>query len=311
MTLTWRNGLVLLAFLILLTGCSTQPDISNELVLESPRYGHAAVTDGEKLYILAGANHTGMLSDIEIIDPNTGHHEVLADMLIHRRYFSAVFDGKESIYIIGGVNFVGKRLRFERRVEVFNTKTRKVTFAPPVLFPTRINTAVFHDGNIYVMGGAYPTRKGLKPTNISKMFNIASQTWHRIADMPTAKTTRAVVYQNKIYVVGGYNRKTAMTVFERYDPKTNQWQSLPAMPEKISAHSVSLAGDKLWVFGDYERLDSTYRYDFNTKAWEKADIGYQSSRHNAAIAIGNTTYVIGGNVTGNGFALDDIQAFEF
>ncbi|WP_085297110.1 Kelch repeat-containing protein [Cognaticolwellia mytili] len=39
--------------------------------------------------------------------------------------------------------------------------------------------------------------------------------------MPTAKTTKAVVRNGLIYVVGGYDRSSSLNVFERFDPKTN------------------------------------------------------------------------------------------
>ncbi|MBA6233783.1 MULTISPECIES: Kelch repeat-containing protein [unclassified Colwellia] len=297
--------------LIILAGCSLKSDLNSEsLSLSTARYGHAAVNDGSKIYVLAGANKSGFLSDIEIIEPLLGKKEILKNRLIPRRYFSAVWDGKHSIYILGGVSIEDKKFRYEKRVEVFNTITHEVSFAQPLPAPTRINSAVFLNGSVFVFGGGYPSKEQITASPIVAVLNIAQKKWVRAADMPTAKTTRAVVRDGLIYVVGGYDRTSSLDVFERFDPQLNKWESLPTMPEGISAHSLTIVKDKLFVFGNYNNLNSTYSYDFLTYEWELIDIGYKASRHNATTTLGDTTYVIGGNTGTKGSFLDYIQEFS-
>lgn len=306
-----------LYFLILLstflTGCSSKLVVeeAKSLELTTARYAHAAVNDGKKIYVLAGSGKTGFLSSIEIVDPVSGHIEVIKDRLISRRYFSAVWDGKHSIYILGGVSLIdNNKINFERRVEVFNTITHEVTFAEQLPAPTRINSAVLLNGKIFVVGGAYPKNGRLKASRIVSVLDIAKNKWGRAPGMPTAKETRAVVKDGLLYVVGGYNEVSPLNVFERFDPKLNQWQSLPPMPTKISAHSITVVKNKLFVFGDYSHLNSTFSYDFETHAWEKIDIGYKASRHNAATTLGDSTYVIGGTKGDIAYHLDYIQTFK-
>lgn len=297
---------------MMLSGCSTKPSINTgSLSLETPRLGHAAVNDGRKIYVLAGSNKSGFLSDIEIIDPVTREIQVLKNKLIPRRYFSAVWDGKSSIYILGGISYAFGTPRYENRVEVFNTLTQEVSFTTSLPLPTRINSAVFLDERIFVFGGAYPQEGKLAPTAKVAVFNTKTQRWFRASDMPTAKTTRAVVKGSNIYVVGGYDRKTSLNVFEKFDPRSNKWESLPPMPVGISAHSVTVVKDKLFVFGDYSNLQSTYSYDFKNEQWEKIEIGYKASRHTAATTLADVTYVIGGNTGTSGPFHDYIQIFKF
>jgi len=296
---------------MVLSGCSSKPILKSEpLSLSTARFGHAAINDGNKIYVLAGANQSGFLSDIEIIDPIMAKTEVLKGKLIPRRYFSAVWDGKHSIYIIGGVSLEGKKVSFEKRVEVFNTITNEVSFAQPLSTPTRINSAVFLNGRIFVFGGSYPKEGNLKASAIVNVFNVDKNKWFRAKNMPTAKTTRAITKDGSIYVVGGFDSTSSLDVFEKFDPKLNRWESLPVMPVKISAHSVTVVKNKLFVFGDYNNLESTYSYDFLAHKWEKIDIGYKASRHNATTTLGDTTYVIGGNTSGNGPFLNYIQTFN-
>jgi len=301
----------LILLLISLVGCASQPiDQTGQLALKKARYGHAVVNDGNKIYVIAGANKTGFLADIEIIDPSTGKIKVLSKKVIPRRYFSAVWDGEHSIYIVGGVSIQNKKFRYEKRVEIFNTQTNEISFAAPLPAPTRINSAVFLDENIFVLGGSYPKNKKLTATALLMVLDLKTNKWLRAANMPTAKTTRAVVKDDFIYVIGGYNRDSSLDVFERFDPKNNHWISLPSLPAKISAHSVSVIKNKLFVFGDYKNLTSTYSYDFDTKKWQQLDLNYKASRHNATTTLGENTYVIGGNTGGSGPFLDYIQIFK-
>jgi len=302
-------------FIILLTiflsGCSSTLVVKKEkLSLNTSRYGHAAVNDGNKIYVLAGSSNLGLLSDIEIIDPTSGIVEILKGRLIPRRFFSAVWDGKHSIYILGGISLANNIPKYERRVEVFDTITHEVSFAKRLRYPKRINSAVYLNGRIFVFGGSYRNNGRSKASRIVKVLNIAKNKWERTSDMPTAKETKAVVKDGLIYVVGGYNEVSSLNVFEKFDPKLNKWESLPSMPVKISPHSVTVVNDKLFVFGDYHNLKSTFSYDFKTHEWVKMNIGYKASRHNATTTLGDTTYVIGGNISGRLSFLDYIQTFE-
>ena len=301
----------LIFFVIVLTGCSSKSTLKTEpLSLSTARYGHAAVNDGKNIYVLAGANKSGFLSDIEIINPVLGLTQVLKNKLIPRRYFSAIWDGKHSIYILGGVSIKNKKFSFEKRVEVFNTITHQVSFAKPLPAPTRFNSAVFLNDRIFVFGGAYPKKGKLTASPIVAVLDITKGKWLRAANMPTAKTTKAIAKDGLIYVVGGYDRVSSLDVFERFDPQSNTWEQLPAMPVKISAHSLTVIDDKLFVFGNYNDLNSTYSYDFITHEWETIDIGFKGSRHNATTTLGDTTYVIGGTKSSKGPFLDSIQTFK-
>jgi N-acetylneuraminic acid mutarotase len=308
-----KNSLLLFIILslIVFSGCSSKPDLNEDsLFLSNARFGHAAVNDGENIYVLAGSNKSGFLSDVEIIEPISGQTKVLYNKLIPRRYFSAVWDGKHSIYILGGVSLKNKELIFEKRVEVFNTITHEVSFAQPLPAPKRINSAVFLNGNIFVFGGTYPSKRYIRSSAVVAVLKIAQEKWVRAADMPTAKATRAFVKDDFIYVVGGYDGTSSLKTFERFDPQLNTWKSLPPIPVGISAHSLTLVNNKLYVFGNYKDLDSTYAYDFTSLVWEKIDIGYKASRHNATTTLGDTTYVIGGTTGRKGPFLDYIQTFK-
>ncbi|QJR80881.1 kelch repeat-containing protein [Alteromonas pelagimontana] len=305
----------LLVCLFVVTGCAakkTKPYKVNTFALESGRYGEGLANDGDNIYVFGGSGKGGLLGDVEIIDPENKNIQVLKNHVIPRRYFSAVYDDNHSIYLIGGISGTVEDAKYESRVEVFNTKTRKVTLAAPLPYPTRINSAVHLNGKIYVVGGSHrdwETRK-MKRTSLMAVYDIATNQWSLAPPMPTEKATYAVTHDNKIYVVGGFNGEEALTAFERFDPATNEWETLEPLPLTLSAHSAAVWQNSLFTFGDYEDMGSTYVYNFESQKWKQVKLNFQPARHSKATTLNNTVYVIGGNVATQGSHLNYIQVFD-
>ncbi|MEC7692573.1 MAG: kelch repeat-containing protein [Pseudomonadota bacterium] len=305
------------AVTLMLASCSSVPDISEYrkpagFKLESPRLGAGAATDQKTIFVFGGSNQKGLLNDVEILDPATKNVQVLKNHIIPRRYFSSVYDDNNHVYLIGGISASKQRANYESTVEVFNNVTRKVTKAATLPYPTRTNTAVYLDGKIYVLGGSHhdwQTRK-LKPTALMAVYDISKDEWSLGAPMPTAKSTSAVTWQNKIYVVGGYTGEEQLDVFEQYDPATKKWKSLPPLPEPVSAHTTTVWRDYLIVFGDYNNLDAVWTYDFKAGTWHQSDLSMTGVRHAKAVTYNDAVYLIGGNQDSPGPVLDTIQIFD-
>lgn len=311
-----KQCLLLTTLLFGLIACSHTSSESAPSLLKT-RYGHAAVQDGKRIFILSGANYSGLLSDVEVYDPVSGKTEHWKEKLIPRQYFSAVWDGKESIYILGGISIsaqgrLAPRLPVvQSRVEILNTRTGEVTYAPDLPAPTSNNTAVFSQGRILVFGGSRFALDRLVPVPTVAIYDVASQQWFKGKDMPEPKDSQAVVKDGWVYLAGGYNQRRGLNSFARYSPDLNEWQVLPEMPVKLSAHSMTVRQNQLLVFGDYDETDSTYGYDFTKAQWQKLDLGYKSSRHSAAVTFHDDVYVFGGNAGNNGPLLNVIQKFSF
>lgn len=273
--------------------------------LNTGRYGHVVVNNGKHIFVIGGSGKQGILSDIEIIDPVTNKVVQLKDKLIPRRYHSAVWDKKDSIYILGGITPYKKGARRERRVEVYDIPSQQVSVIGNMPNPKRNASAEFKDGKIFYMGGSHH----VSVTSNAAIYNIAEKKWRLAADMPTAKETDTVQTDTHIYAIGGYYQ-TPLNVLERYSFKTQQWQSLAHMPQELSAHSSVIHNKKILTFGDYNKLGSTHEYNIDTQDWQKVEIGYLPSRHNSATVLNNKIYVIGGNIKSSGSYLNYIQVFE-
>jgi hypothetical protein len=298
------------ALLGLLIGCATLPPAPKaKLRLQTGRYGHAAVTDGRRLYVIGGSGPESLLGDIEAIDPQSGKAEVIATNLIPRRYHSALIAG-DRIYVVGGESEEGA----EPAVEIFDLKTRTVSQAAPLPTPRRLSKAVLLGGDIYVIGGQDQDQLDKCAegrTGKVEAYDIARNRWRDVPSMPTPRECAVVAVRGKICAIGGFNGdERALPTLETYDPKADAWTSEPDMPFAMSAHSALLAKDHIFTFGDYRNLDQVARCSLRDGKWTEVDVAYAKSRHNACVALGGEVFVVGGNIAPSGSHLDVIQRFS-
>ncbi len=301
---------------LFLSACSQMPTNNNTaLTMLEPRYGHATVTDGKQLITLAGSNRRGFLADVEILNPKTGEQRKLDVKVMPRRYFSAVYAGEQQIYILGGDGDGPGHTNARNFVEMLDLNTNQVSIVSKMAGATAYGSAVLFEGKIIVFGGThYRYHTGSMQevaTPWVQSFDLKTKKWRRLADLAVARATRAVVKDDWVYLVGGYDGQKSLPLFERYQPTTGRREQLPDLPQPISAHSAVVSGNQLLVFGDYSQMDASYSYDFSLQRWQKLAVGYQASRHQSATALGNKVFVTGGNTGGNGPFLSDIQQFKF
>ncbi len=306
------SAIFTIAISVLMTGCVTQHEY-HTASLEVARFGAAVVNDGRYVYTIGGGGHPEKASNsIEIYDPLTNRTELLEDIIIPRFYHSAVFDGEESIYIIGGVGLdeTIQRRRSRTQVEVFNIRTRKVHQLKPFGWATRINTVQIKDNMIYVLGGSYMTASGEVFSDRMFKYDIEAGRWSQANQMPMPKVTKSAIYGDWLYTVGGYDGDKALASFERYNLTENRWEVLPDLPKGISAHALTVNSDKLYTFGNYDSLSDCFSYDFNTQVWQQESCGLKPIRHAAVTTLNGVSYVVGGTVTGRGPHKDYIQVFK-
>jgi N-acetylneuraminic acid mutarotase len=310
---------VLLLTLIVISGCATKPITHLAPVstfnMQTERYGHSAVADDNFIYIIGGSNKAGTLSSIEILNPNTNTSKVLHDIITPRRYHTAVWDGNESIYIFGGFNLKGNNPTPVKSVEIFNTRTQKVT-SISMPYPRIFNSGVVIGNQVYLVGGELPIRNKQKRTikykhvKLISRYDLDKNRWFRAEDLPTAKSTKVVNHLNQICALGGYDGKESQQEFHCLNPLNGEWTELPTPPVGISAHSVVTYNNRLISFGNYNHLEHVFIYNFDSQKWVEANTSYTPSRHNASVVFDNKIYVIGGLQGSNGPFLKDIQVFS-
>ena len=118
------------------------------------------------------------------------------------------------------------------------------------------------------------------------------------------------VIDGMIYVAGGsdggYSNK-----FSRYDPATDQWETLPPMSTPRRFMSSAVLGGKFYAIGGKSNgstdLNSTEIYDPITNSWTPGPPLPSMSRSTNSVSLNGKIYVLGGFGSANG---DELLEFD-
>ncbi len=163
------------------------------------------------------------------------------------------------------------------------------------------------NGKIYAIGGStysgiWPATNGIVGTN--EEYDPATDTWTYKKSMPIPRYGFAiVVYQNKIYCIGGvtgYSTSTGRLITganQVYDPATDTWETKAPMPTPRWLLQANVVNGKIYLIGGQNGGSSikvNEVYDPLTDSWTtKAPIPTAASNYASAV-VDNKIYVAGG-----------------
>ncbi len=110
----------------------------------------------------------------------------------------------------------------------------------------------------------------------------------------------ACMIAGELYVTGGLSTIQASSKFatvERYNPSSNTWNSVAAMPQARYSHEACEIGEAMYVIGG--DLQHTWKYDAATDTWSEVAPMPALRKYSAVCAIGSVIYVIGGRTQPN------------
>lgn len=200
---------------------------------------------------------------------------------------SETYDNK--IYIFNGWG--------NSHLEIVDLETHKVTKGAVNRSYTGNAGSAIHNGKIYVFGGS--GLNGAATTVFSNRFqyyDIASDTWHPLPNMPTTREAKGKIVNDKLYVIGGFNG-TSSRLINVYDINTNSWTDQYTMPAGISGHSLAVSGDKIFMAGGYNNQTFLAYFDTTTNKFHQLSSNMIPRRHAAAEVYNNKLYIIGGSTT--------------
>ncbi|MEA2734136.1 MAG: hypothetical protein QOE14_587, partial [Humisphaera sp.] len=185
-----------------------------------------------------------------------------------------------------------------------NTITWTTRAASPIARAEALRAVV--DDKIYVFGG-FSGSEG--PVKRSDVYSPATNTWTRIADLPTRLTHAGVAVEGRdVYVAGGYVGKFATgydqifgtTAVWKYNVDANQWTAMPALPRKLAGGGLVTIGRKLHYFSgnDENRADAGDHVvlDLNNTAagWHALAALPDARSHLGYVALAGKIYAVGG-----------------
>jgi len=175
-------------------------------------------------------------------------------------------------------------------------------------------SAVVLDDWIFAMGGEnYVTGEGQIDT--VEVYDIARDEWieNDIPPLPyPVDHTASVVYEGKIYVIGGFHENKVPTdkIFI-YDPQQNEWQEGKSLPEPRGAMGVELVNGILYVIGGVNAsqvpVNTNFAYDPKTDTWStKAPMPTERHHHQTEVVDGKI-FAMGGRIIGDGVKSEDLE----
>ncbi|KAA3613163.1 MAG: T9SS C-terminal target domain-containing protein [Calditrichaeota bacterium] len=159
--------------------------------------------------------------------------------------------------------------------------------------------AVTWGGKIYVFGGKSLNNNVL---NSVEVYDPSSDTWDSTIVDPFVNArynTSAIVWENKIYLVGGRTNDEVEDNVEIYDPVQNKWEEAQELHEGREGHSVNIINDLIYTIGgqeeNYHYVDDIEYYNDLKGEWEDAEfeMEYQRAAHFAEV-FNNDYYMFGG-----------------
>jgi hypothetical protein len=153
-----------------------------------------------------------------------------------------------------------------------------------------------------VIGGV---NQNNQPLNTIEEYNPATEQWTSKLAMPTARSGFAtVVYDGKIYVIGGSVGNGFVGNNEVYDPVSNTWATKASMQTPRADLTASLVNGQIYLIGGkmysnqapfYTETGINEVYDPVNDAWSTKTALPSAVEGYASAVLDNKIYVIGGS----------------
>jgi N-acetylneuraminic acid mutarotase len=171
--------------------------------------------------------------------------------------------------------------------------------APSLLVPRGGAAAVTHGNYIYVFGGKSIDNKVL---NSAERYDLTEDVWDTTI-VPNFNYPRynasAVIFKEKIYLIGGQDGESALREVEVYDPVQNEWSAAQNLRREREALAGTVFNDRIYAIGGQKDaqslIDEIEWYDQPGDDWLDAifDLPYPRAAHFHSV-LGNSFYMFGG-----------------
>jgi N-acetylneuraminic acid mutarotase len=281
-----------LVFLSFLGSLLTHAQTLQFKTLANMSAGRGAMTSvivNDNIYVSNGYQEKGGNTNyIEKYNITDNRWSVLNSTLLTKKFAnSETYDNK--IYVFNGWG--------NSHLEIVDLATNTITKGAVNHSYTGNAGSALYNGKIYVFGGSglngAPTTKF---SNRFQYYDIASNTWHPLPDMPTAREAKGKIVNDKLYVIGGFNG-TSSRLINVYDLNTNLWTNQYTMPAGISGHSLAVSGNKIFIAGGYNNQTFLAYFDTTTNKVHQLSSNMIPRRHAVAEVYNNKLYIIGGSTT--------------
>lgn len=177
-------------------------------------------------------------------------------------------------------------------------------------------------GNSFYLFGGYTRKDGVYYNDLYR-FDTASGVWTKLfctGEAPSIRTDHtAVLYENAIYIFGGYDGKTRFNDLKACKLENFEWVALPEVgvqPLPRFGHTAVVYNHSMYVFGGWdghETLEDLYQYSFTTNIWYelRRTLGIKPSpRYRHSCVVFNGSLFIFGGVDKSQKRFNDLHEFN-
>jgi len=262
------------------------------------------VGDDGLIYVMGGFAGGAPFNIVQAYNPLTNAWTAKAPMLQVTRGASVAKAPAGIIYVIGGESGVGQL----KTVQAYNATSNIWSIKADALNVTWMaGAATSSDGRIILIGGESSGFSSY--SNVTQIYNPATDSWTSGADMPTGRSELGVVEgpDGLIYAMGGYNGST-LSVVEAYNPLTDSWITKAPMPTPKLEFGAALGPDgKIYIIGGGTSYgnnvgpfyDTVEIYDPRTDTWSipgwsESSMPTARKEFRAVAGLNGRIYAIGG-----------------
>ncbi|ETE71947.1 Kelch-like protein 13, partial [Ophiophagus hannah] len=212
--------------------------------MDAPRYQHGIAVIGNFLYVVGGQSNYDTKGKTAVdtvfrFDPRYNKWMQVASLNEKRTFFhlSAL---KGHLYAVGGRNAAGElggitHDTFQKELMCFDPDTDKWTQKAPMTTVRGLHCMCTVGDKLYVIGGNHFRGTSDYDDVLScEYYSPTLDQWTPIAAMLRGQSDVGVaVFENKIYVVGGYswNNRCMVEIVQKYDPEKDEWHKVFDLPE--------------------------------------------------------------------------------
>ena len=205
--------------------------------VEVPRYQNAQAAIRGTLYLIGGfwTQNTKATARVDAVDLTTGASRRLRDMPVATTHANAAVLG-DTVWMVGG--FEGDHPGpATARVWRWDTRNDTWSAGPPLPVPRASGVLVAVGDTLHYIGGYLPDRNTDSPDHWR--FVKGKTAWEPRAPLPRPRGHLSGVFLDGwIYAISGNIGHDPIPIdvkiAERYNPRTDRWESLPDLPFPVS-----------------------------------------------------------------------------
>jgi N-acetylneuraminic acid mutarotase len=175
-------------------------------------------------------------------------------------------------------------------------------------------SAVGVNESIYVIGGEDIAAGGSQKDTI-EIYDSTTDQWlgKENAPMPEGLDhTAAVVYNDKIYVVGGFlQHKVPTDKLYIYDIIEDEWTEGESLPSARGALTAEIINGTLYAIGGLNSsqipVNTNEAYDLESNSWTTKAPMPTARHHLSSAVVDGRLFALGGRILGNGVPSEDLD----